>query len=122
MRFFANINGYNILYSDVDNDIVDVKVIKKEQNNFKYIVFSIPNMEILEEDNIDEASKKYLYNIINNCKDRIFQDSVEHVGRVIENIQAIRVDEEGIIIEGNFLDNEQDSWTHFKAWIWLFRY
>ncbi len=109
MRFFANINGYNILYSDVDNDIVDVKVIKKEQNNFKYIVFSIPNMEILEEDNIDEASKKYLYNIINNCKDRIFQDSVEHVGRVIENIQAIRVDEEGIIIEGNFLDNEQDS-------------
>ena len=107
MRFFANINGYNILYSDVDNDIVNVKVVKKEQNNFKYIVFSIPNMEILEENNIDELTKQYLYKIVNNCKERIFEDAVNHIGHIIENIQSIRDDEE-IILEGDYLEDEHE--------------
>lgn len=88
MRIFGNINGIDILYSDIftkeDNECVKVSVVSYNPNGKKRsAVCILPELAWSEINNFDEITIKYLENIIVYYKELIAKEAREKKGKKI---------------------------------------
>lgn len=94
MRTFANINGIEIIYSDIfredDTDHVEIKCINFSNKTYKTETATciLPEFDWKETNNFDEETIEYLTNVLKHCQKEIFDDAKNHAGPVYKEYSS----------------------------------
>ncbi len=110
MRIFGNINGIDILYSDLHNDgdkeYTDIVVVGYSLYGKKRSArCTLPFEKWEDVTNFEDATLEYLKGIITYHEARILEESKLQRGREYKEMIPIKINDKEVMVKKDFLDN-----------------